>query len=140
MPATTTDILCVPVWFPAMFYVTDIHGCVERVSKEWLAALGYALDEVIGRNIVEFLSDKCRATSHVHMSALFECGSLDDLEYEFIAKYGEILHLRFSAKKLTDSADHPVGSVAVLRSIDTADNEVVQQLTLKSYRLQRVKN
>ena len=137
MPATATDILGFPDSFPAMFYVTDMHGRFEQVDEEWLAALGYDHVEVIGRNNVECLSDKCRATAHEHMLALFESGSLDDLEYEFIAKSGEILHFCISAKKITDDASHPVGSVALLRSIDT-DNEVVQQLTLISYPLRGI--
>ena len=118
-----------------MFHVTDMRDRIVQVSDEWLAALEYSREEVIGRKSVRFLSDDCLATSCALMPAFFESGCADNLSHEFLAKSGAIVPVLLSARVLTDGSGQPVGAVAVLKPVDE-ESDVVEQLGRKSYRLQ----
>jgi PAS domain S-box-containing protein len=45
---------------PAMMHSIDIDGVILSVSDRWLATMGYARDEVIGRDALEFFTDDSR--------------------------------------------------------------------------------
>ena len=92
-PTDVTDILRMPDSFPGIFHVTDIRGRITQVSDDWLAVLGYAREEVIGRKNVSFLTDDCAATSQTRMSALFEDGRVDNLINAFVTKSKSIVSL-----------------------------------------------
>src|SRR5262249_13987949 len=77
---------------PLPLYSLDHDGVVQFVSDAWLALLGYAHEEVIGRPLTDFMTE---ASSHRRMKVdwprLFEAGELHDAEYRFVTKAGDIL-------------------------------------------------
>ena len=45
---------------PVMLHTADADGCIEMVSDAWLRALGYAREQVVGRQFSEFLAASSR--------------------------------------------------------------------------------
>ena len=45
---------------PAMLHTVNAEGLITHVSDHWLEKLGYLQEEVIGRSILDFLSDESR--------------------------------------------------------------------------------
>ena len=46
---------------PVMLHCMDGQGRISSVNKHWAAAMGYTMDEVVGRSFNEFLSPESRA-------------------------------------------------------------------------------
>ena len=134
-PTVMADILNIPSSFPGMFHISDMKGRITQVSDDWLAMLGYAREEVIGRKNVSFLTDDCAAASQTRMSKVFAVGRLDNMINEFVTKSGRVVTLCLSAQVLKDAAGKTVGAVAVLKSVNE-NVDVIEELRLKSYRLQ----
>ncbi|MEJ6391605.1 sensor domain-containing protein [Gymnodinialimonas ulvae] len=134
-PTPVTETICLPNTFPAMFHICDMRGRIIQVSDDWLTALGYAREEVIGRKNVSFLTDDCAATSQTLMHVLFKDGSLDDLSNEFVAKSGAIVPVSLSAQVLLDDAGQNIGTATVLKHVG-AESGIIEELRVKSNRLQ----
>jgi two-component system NtrC family sensor kinase len=103
---------------PMMMHSADRDGCLLNVNDQWLNVLGFARDEVIGKNITAFLSDASRA--HFLESirpAFLSSGQLNRVPYEMVKKNGDILHTLVSAASQTDPLGRITSSIAVLEDV-----------------------
>ncbi len=97
---------------PAMLHTVDGDGRITDVSDHWLAKLGYARDEVIGRSILEFMSDTSRATlAEGRLQELIAAGDHKNLPRQMLTKAGEVLDVLMSART---ERDHRRGIVRLL--------------------------
>ncbi|MEJ2602890.1 MAG: sigma 54-interacting transcriptional regulator [Gammaproteobacteria bacterium] len=46
---------------PAMLHIVDAEGRITHVSDRWLQVLGYRAEEVLGRSILDFMSESYRS-------------------------------------------------------------------------------
>ena len=103
---------------PMMMHSADRDGSLLNVNDQWLNVLGFARDEVIGKNITAFLSDASRA--HFLESirpAFLSSGQLNRVPYEMVKKNGDILHALVSAASQTDPLGRITSSIAVLEDV-----------------------
>ena len=103
---------------PAMLHSIDMNGVLVTVSDTWLARLGYSREEVIGKRSVDFLTAKSRehAARNV-LPAFFKAGRCDEVEYEMVARSGEVIEVLLSAVLEFDASGRPIHSTAVIQDV-----------------------
>ncbi|WP_027681684.1 sensor domain-containing diguanylate cyclase [Rhizobium leguminosarum] len=119
---------------PAMLHSINKDGHLISVSDAWLAKLGYAREEVIGRSSAEFLTPASRiyAIREV-LPAFFLSGRIDNVEYQMVCKDGRVIDVLLSAV-LDKSVPEMEGvSLAVITDV-TAFKAAEQQLVLSEAR------
>jgi len=111
---------------PAMLHSIDIKGRLVRVSDNWLEALGYRRDEVIGRGLIDFLNEESGkyAVEEVFPD-FFRTGYCKDIPYQFVKKNGEKIDILLSAIGDRDLEGNVIQSLAV--SIDVTDRIRVEK-------------
>ena len=83
---------------PAMLHTVNGDGLIVTVTDHWLQKLGFRRDEVIGRPITDFFSDRDRAKyADGRLSVLISNGDFNNLERQMISKDGNVLDLVMSA-------------------------------------------
>ena len=81
-----------------MMHSVDPDRRLLSVNDEWLARLGYAREEVIGRRSTEFLTPESqRLAEEVIIPRFMARRAVRDVEYQMVARDGEILDVRLSA-------------------------------------------
>ncbi|QND46446.1 PAS domain S-box protein (plasmid) [Rhizobium lusitanum] len=119
---------------PAILHSINQEGRLISVSDAWLAKLGYAREEVIGRPSSDFLTPESRiyAINEV-LPAFFKSGRIDDAEYQMVCKNGRIIDVLLSA--VLDDSSPEIGSVSLAVVTDvTALKTVERQLAANETR------
>lgn len=83
---------------PAMLHSIDEKGLLISVSDAWLAKLGYARAEVLGRRSSDFLTAESR--EHAVRDVLpefFRSGRCDNVQYQMVCKDGSVIDVLLSA-------------------------------------------
>ncbi|MFL2546392.1 MAG: sigma 54-interacting transcriptional regulator [Candidatus Rariloculaceae bacterium] len=84
---------------PAMLHTVDSAGRIVYVSDRWLDKLGYRREEVIGRNITEFMAAESR--DDIDQRALVNIiahGELDNAPRNYLTRDGETIEALVSAR------------------------------------------
>ena len=103
---------------PALLHSTDHEGRLVTVSDAWLTRLGYAREEVIGRRAVEFLTPASQEYDSVSvLPALLATGRNDDVQFQAVAKDGDILDVLLSSRMERDAAGNILRGVAVVEEV-----------------------
>lgn len=103
---------------PAMLHSIDEAGQIIDVSDYWLEALGYEHSEVIGRTVMDFLTDESRHRAEtIVMPEFLKTGSLREVPYQFVRKNGNIINVLLSAIIERDQGGGFVRSLAVLTDV-----------------------
>jgi len=103
---------------PVMLHSTDPVGRMARVSDYWLATLGYTREEVLGRDLTEFLSETSRRyANEVVRPAFLRTGQCHNIEYQFVRKDGTVLDCLLSAVLEHDADGRTLQSIAVVIDI-----------------------
>lgn len=90
---------------PAMLHTVDGNGLIVTVTDHWLQKLRYKREEVVGRPITDFFSERDRKRyADERMRELIADGDFNNLERQMVAKDGTILDLVMSAISNRDSA------------------------------------
>jgi PAS domain S-box-containing protein len=84
---------------PLPLHSLDPRGCIDQVSDAWLALLGYARHEVIGRPLTDFMTEDSKTRrADVDWAILRQGGELKDVEYRLVKKSGEVIDVLLSAR------------------------------------------
>ena len=103
---------------PIMMHSADRDGSLLNVNDQWLNVLGYERDEVIGKNITDFLSDASRTHFLESIRPQFiNSGQLNRVPYEMVKKGGGIVHAMVSAASQTDHRGRLSSSITVLEDV-----------------------
>ncbi|MEO0437195.1 MAG: PAS domain S-box protein [Pseudomonadota bacterium] len=96
---------------PAMLQSFDKCGVLLSVSDYWLASMGYTREEVIGRNLLEFLTpESVELVESTVGPKLFASKAVFDTEGQFVKKSGEILDvLVYIVPQLNDKGEYESG-------------------------------
>src|SRR5580700_571337 len=103
---------------PAMLHSIDEKGLLISVSDAWLAKLGYARDEVLGRRSSDFLTPESReyAVREV-LPEFFRLGRCDNIQYQMVRKDGDVIDGLLSAVLEDDPSGHGRVSLAAMTDI-----------------------
>jgi PAS domain S-box-containing protein len=103
---------------PAMLHSTDEAGRLVTVSDAWLAKLGYTRDEVIGRRATDFLTPESRAYDRdIVLPKLLATGACSAVEYQVVAKSGEIIDVLLSTTSEYDVHGQLRRGIAVVEDV-----------------------
>ncbi|AWN42638.1 MHYT domain-containing protein [Methylobacterium durans] len=84
---------------PLPLHSLDSDGQIEQVSEAWLDLLGYTRKEVIGRPLINFMTEaSARQRMQEDWPRLIREGTLKQAEYRFVTKAGEILEVVVSGR------------------------------------------
>jgi len=90
---------------PAMLHTVDGNGCIITVTDHWLQKLRYKREEVVGRPITDFFSERDQQRyGDGRLRELIADGDFNNLERQMVAKDGTVLDLVMSAISNRDSA------------------------------------
>jgi len=109
---------------PVMMHSIDGAGRILSVSDDWLASLGYAREEVIGRSWLDFLTPDSRRDAEVLVPALC-LGRRENLSYQFVEKGGRVMDVLLSAVAERDAAGAMVRVLVVI--IDVSERKRVEE-------------
>ena len=87
---------------PAMLHTIDAEGRITDVSDHWLDKLAYEREEVIGRSILDFLSDESRSQLVGGLREIIEAGDRKNVPRQMVTKGGEVLDVVMSATTEVD--------------------------------------
>jgi len=83
---------------PLAYQSLDNDGCFIEVNQAWLDILGYAKDEVIGRNFSEFLHQDCRNHFKQNFPRFKAIGEVQGVEFEMVKKDGTTILVSLHGK------------------------------------------
>lgn len=92
------DLLC----------ISDIEGNFIRVNREWTETLGYCIEEILSKNITDFVFNEDRQTTFEYINSMKSTNKLLNLVNRYVAKDGSSHWLEWRAYKL----DNTVYSIA----------------------------
>lgn len=122
---------------PAMLHTVDGEGRITAASDHWLAKLGYTREEVIGRSILEFLSEDSRRPLEGRLREFIESGNHQNVPRQMVRKDGELIDVVMS----TRLERQPDGSIRLLvASKDVTErNRAEAELRLAYGEIERLK-
>jgi PAS domain S-box-containing protein len=89
---------------PAMLHTIDADGRITAVSNHWLAKLGYSRNEVIGRSILDFITDESRQPlMDGRLKEFISQGDVQNVPRQMVTKTGEVLDVLLSARAERDT-------------------------------------
>ncbi len=111
---------------PVMLHSIDPQGRIINVSDFWLETMGYRREEVLGRPLTGFFSDKSRRfAEETVFPEFFRAGFVKDIPYQMVKKTGEIIHVLLSAVAEYDAKGEVVRSLAVV--IDVTERKQAER-------------
>ena len=89
---------------PAMLHTIDAEGQIIAVSDHWLEKLGYPREQVMGRSILDFMSDASRESLlEGEIKDVIASGSRRNVPRQMVTRNGEVLDVIMSARAEKDS-------------------------------------
>ena len=90
---------------PAMLHTVDSDGRIVDVSDHWLEKLGYQREEVVGRTILDFMSDDSQRVLRAgRMSEILAGEERKNMPRQMINRSGEVLDVLVSTRRETDES------------------------------------
>jgi PAS domain S-box-containing protein len=83
---------------PLAYQSLDENGNVIEINQAWLEALGYAKEEVIGRNFADFLRPDLVSHFKENFSRFKAAGEVLGVEFEMVKKDGSTMLVSFHGK------------------------------------------
>lgn len=94
---------------PAMLHTIDPDGRITTVSNHWLKKMGYQREEVIGRSILEFLSEESRRPlMDGRLRSFITGGDLQNVPRQMVTKSGEVIDVLLSARAERNARDEVI--------------------------------
>lgn len=94
---------------PAMLHTVDAEGRIIAVSNHWLAKLGYQRNEVIGRSILDFITDDARQPlMGGRLREVIGQGDMQNVSRQMPTRSGEILDVLLSSRAERDEKGNVV--------------------------------
>ena len=86
-----------------MLHTIDDEGRITDVSDYWLLKLGHRREDVVGRSILEFLTDESRRPLIGRLPEIIAEGDRKNLPRQMVTKSGEVLDVLMSARTERDA-------------------------------------
>lgn len=114
---------------PAMLHTVDADGVITNVSDHWLTKLGYERKDVLGRSVMDFMSDEIRQSmgGQAALQRLIASGDLKNQDRQMISRTGEVLELVMSSMVERNAAGDVVRMLVASKDV-TSRNLAERQL------------
>lgn len=118
---------------PTMLHSTDSEGLLIAVSDDWLDALGYQRDEVLGRRPRDFLAPESYASARLRSQLSSPDATIQrDIPCSYVRKTGEKLSCLQSTVSEFDGAGNLERTLAVI--LDVTEKQRIQDKLAKQQR------
>jgi PAS domain S-box-containing protein len=113
---------------PALLHTVDAQGRILHVSDRWLKKLGYRREEVLGRNIIDFMGEEYRKTlGEGRLADVIAHGELENEPRSYVTKAGEVVEVVVSATADRDASGEVVALLVASKDV-TERNRAERQL------------
>ncbi|AFY37917.1 multi-sensor signal transduction histidine kinase [[Leptolyngbya] sp. PCC 7376] len=120
---------------PAMLHSINPKGEIVAVSDRWLEVMGYERQEVLGCKAIDFLTPQFQAYGIKMIALLQQQGFIEDVDYQFVKKNGEIIDITLSA--VVENVGDEKRCLAILTDI-TDRNRLAKELQTYQAHLQSI--
>jgi PAS domain S-box-containing protein len=94
---------------PIMYFIVDAAGTVVSVNSSGAEQLGYTVDELVGRSVLDVLYEPDRQAVQKHVADCFErLGQARSWEVRKVRKDGRIIYVRETARGMHRMGHDPV--------------------------------
>lgn len=76
---------------PSMIHSIDKAGKILDVNTSWLTTMGYSKDEVLGKNITDFMSETSRQVAPRMIEAFWKTGVIRNIAFRYVKKSGDMI-------------------------------------------------
>jgi PAS domain S-box-containing protein len=88
---------------PAMLHTIDGEGRITEVSDYWLEKLGYSREEVVGRSVLDFLTDESRRPLVGRLPEIIQAGDRKNVPRQMVTRGGDVLDVLMSTRTERDA-------------------------------------
>ena len=126
---------------PFGYQSLDADGCFTAVNKKWTEILGYASEDIIGKEMSELLTQSSKEAWVKDLHQVVE-QDFTEQEYDFYDAFGEVKTLSLGFKITFDKEHHQnlmhctVVDVTEFKEIELKRKEVTKQYNLLSSKMQ----
>lgn len=122
---------------PVMMHSVDSRGNILNVSDAWLEKLGYAREEVVGRNSALFFEPVSLQRIHdIAIPRLIQTGACGDFDCQVITKSGKKLDILLSAFGESDERGRINHVSTVL--VDVTERKEVERRLVQAQKMESV--
>jgi PAS domain S-box-containing protein len=123
---------------PAMLHTIDPDGRITEVSNHWLRKLGYDRDEVLGRSILDFMTDESRRPLEGRMRQVISEGERENVPRQMLTKSGEVIDVLMSSRTERDAHQAVIRTFVASKDV-TDRNRAEASLKLAYEEIARLK-
>ncbi|MDP2324431.1 MAG: sigma 54-interacting transcriptional regulator [Gammaproteobacteria bacterium] len=102
---------------PAMLHTIDPEGRLTEVSNHWLDRLGYTREEVIGRSILEFMTDASRRPLVGRLREIISEGDFQNVPRQMVTRNGEVRDVLLSSHTERDARHTVVRTLVASKDV-----------------------
>ena len=102
---------------PAMLHTIDPDGRLTDVSDHWLERLGYTREEVLGRSILEFMTDASRRPLVGRLREIISEGDFRNVPRQMVTKAGDVRDVLLSSRTERDSGQAAVRTLVASKDV-----------------------
>ncbi len=102
---------------PAMLHTIDPEGRLTEVSNHWLDRLGYTREEVIGRSILEFMTDASRQPLVGRLREIISEGDFQNVPRQMVTRSGEVRDVLMSSRTERDARHEVVRTLVASKDV-----------------------
>ena len=121
-----------------MLHTIDPDGHITEVSNHWLRKLGYDRDEVLGRSILDFMTDESRRPLEGRMREVISEGERENVPRQMLTKSGEVIDVLMSSKTERDAREAIIRTFVASKDV-TDRNRAEANLKLAYQEIARLK-
>jgi PAS domain S-box-containing protein len=102
---------------PAMLHTIDPEGRLTEVSDHWLDRLGYTREEVLGRSILEFMTDDSRKPLAGRLREIISEGDFQNVPRQMVTRNGEVRDVLLSSRTERDARHEVVRTLVASKDV-----------------------
>ncbi len=102
---------------PAMLHTIDPEGRLTDVSDHWLERLGYTREEVLGRSILEFMTDASRLPLVGRLREIISEGDIRNVPRQVVTKAGEVRDVLLSSRTERDARQAVIRTLVATKDV-----------------------
>ncbi|MEO8224799.1 MAG: sigma 54-interacting transcriptional regulator, partial [Gammaproteobacteria bacterium] len=102
---------------PAMLHTIDPQGRLTDISDHWLDKLGYTRDEVLGRSILEFMTDASRLPLVGRLREIISEGDFRNIPRQMVTKGGEVRDVLLSSHTERDAEQAVIRTLVACKDV-----------------------
>ena len=100
-----------------MLHTIDPEGRLTDVSDHWLERLGYTREEVLGRSILEFMTDASRQPLVGRLREIISEGDFRNVPRQMVTKGGEVRDVLLSSRTERDARQAVVRTLVASKDV-----------------------